>query len=226
MEIIVGRNPETRQLNIIKNGTSAAKGKPGSVPMDVSRQHVALENVGDKKWKLRNLNENNVTFVNGLAVESKVVSESDKVELGSSHYVLSWSDLYEPKEEIADIRPLKQVWDTYNQKNIEIRKRQKNIGLLASIPVGFTMLGGLFSSIASEEIRPIAIVFTIIALCVMIYGIYRRATDNSIEEQEEVKRQFQRNYTCPKCGHFMGFQDYELLIQNDVCPYCKTKLKK
>ena len=33
-------------------------------------------------------------------------------------------------------------------------------------------------------------------------------------------------YVCPKCGHFMGFQDYDILTQSDACPYCKTKYQK
>ena len=34
------------------------------------------------KWQIRNLNEKNVTYVNGVSVESKTVSETDKIELG------------------------------------------------------------------------------------------------------------------------------------------------
>lgn len=226
MEIIIGRNQTTRQLNIIKGGKTIAYGTAGSVPMDVSRQHLSLQSLGNGKWQLKNLNERNVTYVNGIAVENKTISEKDKVELGASHFLLPWAALQEPKEEIVDVRPLKQVWKNYNQQNIDIKKRQKNIGLLASIPMGFTMIGGLISGIAPEEIRPIAYIFTVIALSIMIYGLYRRFTDNSIEEQEEIKKQFQRNYTCPKCGHFMGFQDYEILTQGNACPYCRTKLKK
>lgn len=226
MEIIIGRDPETRQLNIIKNGTSSLYGNPGSVPMDVSRQHISLQSLDDKKWKIKNLNERNVTYVNGIAVESKTIAESDKIELGKSHFLFLWDCLKEPEVETVDVRPLRTIWDKFNQQNIEIRKRQKNIGLLASIPMGFTMLGGLISGIASEEVRPIAYFFTAIALSIMIYGFYRRFTDNSIEEQEEIKKQFQRKYVCPKCGHFMGFQDYEVLTQGDACPYCRTKFKK
>jgi len=226
MEIIIGRDQQTRQLCVVKDGNSKLYGQPNSVPMDVSRHHISLQSAGNGKWQIKNLNERNVTFVNGIAVESKTISEKDKIELGNSHYLFQWDALNEPKVETIDIRPLKKVWDNFNQQNIEIRKRQKNIGLLASIPMGFTMLGGLISGIAPEEIRPIAYVFTAIALLVMIYGFYRRFTDNSIEEQEEVKKQFQRKYVCPKCGHFMGFQDYEILAQGDACPYCRTKYKK
>ncbi|MCR4834936.1 MAG: FHA domain-containing protein [Bacteroidaceae bacterium] len=226
MEIIIGRDQQTRQLCIVKDGSTKLYGQPGSVPMDVSRHHISLEPVGAGKWKIKNLNERNVTFVNGIAVESKTVSENDKIELGNSHYLLSWDALSEPKVETIDIGNLKIVWEEYNQANMGIRKRQKNIGLLASIPIGITMLGGLLSSLAPGNLKPFAYVFTAIALVVMLYGFYRRFTDNSIEEQEEIKKTFQRRYVCPKCGHFMGFTDYDILIQNDSCPYCKTKYKK
>lgn len=144
MEIIIGRNQQTRQLNIIKDGVERAYGQPNSVPTDVSRHHLSLQPTGAGKWIVKNMNERNVTFVNGIAIESKTISESDKIELGNSHYLFHWDALQE-KVETADIRQLKRVWDEYNSANIEIRKRQKNIGLLSSIPIGITMLGGLLS---------------------------------------------------------------------------------
>ncbi len=207
MEIIIGRNQQTRQLNVIKDGKETIYGNAGSVPMDVSRHHISLQTAGAGKWQIKNLNERNVTFVNGIAVESKTISENDKVELGNSHYLFPWDALKEPKVETADIRPLRKVWEDYNQENIRIRKQQKNIGLLASIPMGFTMLGGLIAGVGPEEIRGVAYLFTAIALLIMLYGFYRRFNDNSIEKQEELKKKLQRNYTCPKCGHFLGFQD-------------------
>ena len=226
MEIIIGRDQQTRQLCIIKDGNSKLYGTAGSVPMDVSRHHISLQPAGSGKWQIKNLNERNVTFVNGIAVESKTINESDKVELGNSHYLFPWTALQEPKAKTADIRPLQSVWDDYNQENIRIRKQQKSIGLLASIPMGFTMLGGLIAGIGPEEIRGVAYVFTAIALLIMLYGFYRRFTDSSIEEQEELKKKLQRNYICPKCRRFLGFQDYEILSQADACPYCRTKYKK
>ena len=226
MEIIVGRDQNTRQLSIVKDGKRKLYGLPNSVPMDVSRNHVSLQPLGNGKWQVKNLKEQNVTFVNGIAIESKTISESDKVELGSSHYLLSWDALSEPKVETVDIHALKRVWDEYNTANIKLKKRQKNIGLLASIPIGISMLGGLLSGIAPDYLKPYAYVFTVMAVIVMLYGFYRRFTDNSIEEQEEIKKTFQRSYICPKCKHFMGFQDYDILAQGDACPYCKRKYKK
>lgn len=226
MEIVIGRDQQTRQLNVVKDGKSTLYGQSGSVPMDVSRQHISMKPAGAGKWVIKNLNDRNVTFVNGISVESKTVSESDRIELGNSHYLFIWDVLNEPKVETIDIRPLRRVWEEYNSANIEIRKRQKEIGLLASIPMGITMLGGLLSGVAPDSLKPFAYVFTAIALIIMLYGFYKRFTDNSIEEQEEIKKKFQNRYKCPKCGHFMGFQDYDILVQNDVCMHCKTKFRK
>ena len=229
MEIIIGRDQQTRQLCIIKDGSTSLYGRPASVPMDVSRHHISLKPLGEGKWQIKNLNEQNVTFVNGLAVENKVISEQDHVELGKSHYLFLWDAIRQKKSveaAIADIRPLKQVWEDYNKANINIKIKQKNIGLLSSIPIGVSMFGGLMSGIAPDELKPIAYVFTAIALLVMLYGFYKRFTDNSIDEQEYLKKVFQQNYVCPQCGHFLGFQDYDLLVQNNGCPYCKAKYIK
>lgn len=230
MEIIVGRDEKTRKLRVNVDGKQGLYGQPNCVPLEVSRQHLSLTDKGDGKWKIKNLNDQNVTYVNGVAIESKVVSEKDKIELGSSRYVLQWSLFSLPKIETVDIRPLKRVWDEYNEKNLEIQKNKKNIGLLASVPMGITMFGGFLSGIASnvpdlKPCAPYAYVFTAIALTIMVYGFYKRFNDNSIEEQEEIKKEFQRKYTCPKCGHFMGNEPYDILIQDKGCRHCKAKFK-
>ena len=84
MEIIIGSDQQTRKLCVVKNGVSVLYGQQGSVPMDVSRQHISLEALGNGMWQIKNLNERNVTYINGIAIESKAISENDKVELGSS----------------------------------------------------------------------------------------------------------------------------------------------
>ena len=226
MEIVIGRDQQTRQLCVIKDGNSKLCGQPGSVPMDVSRHHISLQPAGNGKWKIKNLNERNVTFVNGVAVESKTISESDRIELGNSHYLFSWAVLQEPKEETIDIRPLKVVWDNYQQNEIEIRDRQKNNGLWASVPLGFSMLGGLIAGVA-PEIREIALLFTGLAFLIFIYGLYRRSQDNSTVELKANQDEFEMKWVCPKCKHPLTcFRSYIILSQSDACPYCKTKYKK
>ena len=225
MEIIVGRNQQTHQLNIIKDGVERAYGQPNSVPTDVSRHHLSLQPAGAGKWQVKNLNERNVTFVNGIAIESKTVSESDKIELGNSHYLFSWSALQEPKVETVDIRSLKVVWDNYQQNEIEIRNRQKNTGLWASVPLGFSMLGGLIAGVA-PEIREVALLFTGIAFVLFLYGLYRRSQDNSTVELKANQEEFDSKWVCPKCGRPLTAKNYTVLSKLDGCPYCKTKYKK
>lgn len=221
MEITIGRDSKTRQLSVIKDGKAALAGQAGSVPQDVSRQHVQLRQQPDGKWQLKNLNEQNVTFVNGLAVESKVVTEKDKIELGQSHYLLSWEAIKGPKVVTIDLKPLRQAWERYTQTNINIRKRQQRMNLLARVTPAFSMVSGLVAGIV-PEVRAMALVLTGAGVLVFLYSLYRSATDHSIEETEDAKKRFQREYVCPKCGRFLGFQDIDILTQQKGCPYCKT----
>ena len=226
MEVTIGRDYKSRRLTVVRDGKVLFVGQPGSVPMDVSKQHATFTQQKDDTWELRNLNALNVTFVNGLSVEKKTVSDTDKIELGSSHYLVSWEIIKGPKVETVDVRPLKRVWEEYNNANIEIRKRQKNNGLLASVPMLFTISGTAVTALIPEAYRAYSLGFTIVALLIMAYGFYKRYTDNSIDEQEELKQQFQKQYTCPKCGHFMGHESYDILIQNEGCRFCKAKFIK
>lgn len=227
MEVIIGREQQSRRLAVIRDGKTQMVGQPGSIPMDISRRHAKFTLQKDGTWELLNLNARNVTFVNGIAVEKKIVNDTDKIELGSSHYLISWETIKGPKVETVDIRPLKRVWDEYNNANIEIRKRQKNNGLLASVPMLFTISGGIISHYTlGTPYQVYAFAFTGLALLIMAYGFYKRYTDNSIDEQEELKQQFQKRYICPKCGHFMGHESYDILIQNESCRFCKAKFIK
>ena len=225
MEIIIGRDEQTRQLCIKKGGSTKLIGRPGSVPMDVSRRHISLQQVDGGKWQIKNLNEENFTFVNGIAVESKIVSEKDKVELGKSHYLFQWKVLIEPKEETIDIQSLKKIWDDYQLEQIAIMNRQKNNNLIASIPLGFTMLGSIIATVAPET-RIVALPFTGIALLLFLYGLYKRSQDNTTIELKRLKEDFDRKWICPKCKLPFSFSSFTILEQYNACPHCKAKFIK
>ena len=147
------------------------------------------------------------------------------MELGNSRYLFPWISIQEPKVETIDIHQLKKIWDDYQQEDIDIRNRQKNIGLLASIPLGFSMLSGIIAVVA-PEIREVALFFTGIAFLIFIYGLYKRSQDNSTIELKRLQEDFERKWVCPKCKRPLNFRSYTVLEQNDACPYCKTKFKK
>lgn len=226
MEIIIGRDQQTRKLCVIKDGQTRLYGQPNSVPMDVSRHHISLQFADEGKWIIKNLNESNITFVNGIAIESKTISENDTIELGNSHYLLNWDALSDPKEEAVDIRPLKKIWEEYDEQRTEnqIAERKFNAarsatGIITMLAIACSLIlghGPIYLILYGLAIG-ISLVFTVLA--------YKKSSDIP-RQQKEMTKQFQRNYVCPKCGHFMGFQDYDILIQGDACPYCKTKYKK
>lgn len=226
MEIIIGRDQQTRKLCVIIDNTQKFFGQAGSVPMDVSRHHISLQPAGAGKWQIKNLNERNVTFVNGIAVESKTISESDKIELGNSHYLFQWNALSEPKMETVDIRPLKKIWEEYDNQKIDsqIAERKFNAarsatGIITMIAIacGLTLGHGPVYLLIYALAIGISLIFTIQA--------YQKSTAVP-QQQRDMNKRFQQCYVCPKCGHFMGFQDYDILVQNDACPYCKTKYRK
>ena len=226
MEIIIGRDQQTRQLDVVKDGVLKLYGQPGSVPMDVSRHHISIQPAGVGKWQIKNLNERNVTFVNGIAVESKTVTENDKIELGNSHYLLNWDALSEPKEETVDIRPLKKIWNDYDEQRLEIQIAERKFNAARSATGIITMVAIACSLILGHG--PVYLILYALAIGISVaftYQAYQKSSDVP-RRQHEMNKDFQKRYTCPKCGHFMGFTDYDILTQSDACPYCKTKYQK
>jgi len=226
MEIIIGRDQNTRQLSITKDGTNKTYGKPGSVPMSVSRHHISLQPVGVGKWHIKNLNERNVTLVNGIAVESKTISENDKVELGNDHYLFSWDALSEPKVETIDIRPLKKVWDDYKNKTSELNMATQKFNIARSATGIITMLAIACGFVIGHG--PIYILFYGVAIALSLCFLYKAWTDVSRtqERRDEFQEEFDSKWVCPKCGRPLTAKNYIILSKLDECPYCHTKFKK
>ena len=206
MDFIIGRDANTSQLRISTADGKRTQlvGQPGCVPMNVSRKHLQLTVNADRTCVARNLNPANETWVNGI----------------------DWTAIEPLLPKTSDITPLKRVWSQYKQREMAIRKRQQNINVLAGVPMVFTVGGGVVTNFLPDDFKSYGVVITIFALVLMCYGLYRRFTDKSFEEQEELKQWLQQHYTCPECGHFMGMQDYDVLSQNKACPYCRTQYKK
>ena len=214
MEIIIGRDQNTRQLSITKDGTNKTYGKPGSVPMSVSRHHISLQPVGVGKWHIKNLNERNVTLVNGIAVESKTISENDKVELGNDHYLFSWDALSEPKVETIDIRPLKKVWDDYKNKTSELNMATQKFNIARSATGIITMLAIACGFVIGHG--PIYILFYGVAIALSLCFLYKAWTDVSRtqERRDEFQEEFDSKWVCPKCGRPLTAKNYIILSKH------------
>ena len=233
MDLVIGRDGQTSQLSVSMGQKRYRFFPPDSVPLSVSRQHCIISVQEEGKYNIRNIRAANVTFVNGVEIEEKTASDNDRIELGRDRYLLDLKYILsritpqQPAQKTVDISPLQKIWESYNEQDLKLQKRQRNIGLLASVPMGFTMLGGLVTGL-SESIRPFALVFTAIALAIMVYGFYKRYTDDTLERRQKLKLDFQQKYICPnpECRHFMGTTPYPSLLVRGSCPYCMAKYDK
>lgn len=230
MDLVIGRDGKTGQLNVAVGQKMYRFFTPGSVPNDVSRQHCIVTVHENGSYTIRNIKTTNVTYVNGLEVERKSATMDDRIELGKGRYLLNLASILETvmprkkEQATADISHLQKIWDEYNEQDQKLEKHQKIIAMLASVPMAFSMLGGVVTGMC-ESLRPYAIVFTAMALAVMAYGLFKRFTDDTPKRRQQLRLDFQQKYVCPnsECQRFLGSNPYSFLIKKGSCPYCKTK---
>ena len=229
MEMIIGRDAATGRLKAVIGQQPLIGGELGSVPRSVSRQHCSLFRQENGKYILKNLKVENTTYVNGLSIEKKVITEEDKIELGEEHYLLRWDILKKmmpAEQKVVDIRPLKKVWENYEalklQQQIKERKFNNQRQAIGILTMG-AMLLGLLTGRSFLILLPVYAVAIFVGVIFFIKA-HKKSSAIPIQNKEEEKR-FIKKYSCPACGHYMGMQPYEVLIQNKKCPYCQAKFK-
>lgn len=223
MEIILGRDAATNRIKAVCNGQVKYYGSQGSVPNDVSREHCSIT-INGLNAVVRNIKATNVTYVNGVEILSKSVTENDRVELGPSRFVLPIKDiLKDNKEATCDIAKLQQIWNDYEQTLLEYQIAERKFNTARSC-VGLVSMGAMMSNILLE-CSLIYILLSVLAIVISIvfaYVAYKKASQIPVK-MVELKRDLQKNYVCTNCGHFMGFIDAEILKQNKSCSHCKAK---
>lgn len=219
MEIIIGRDIQGGDLLLTVDGKDQQIATKDSVPASIGSQHCKLT-INNGLMRLKNLDVNNYTYVNGQSIESKAVTMEDKIELGSDHYLIDWT-LLKPFLPI-DIRPLKKVWDHYEAENLKIQIKERKFNALRSATGLITMLA-IALSIAGGGRNKWYLMLYAIAIIISVAFFVKAYRDSSKlpQKRQELSKQFQRDYVCPHCGHFMGNQPYDILAQNGCCPYCK-----
>lgn len=222
MIIQIGRDITTSRLQLTYDDKSVLVGV-ADVPLSVCSCHCQLEIEGES-IKLKNLDINNYIYVNGLTVESKKIKKTDKIELGKDHYLLDWRLLEFVLPPMADIHPLKNIWDDYEQQNITLQIDERRFNTLRSVSGLITMVA-IALSVATGGRSMWYIVLYVIAIIVSLAFFVKAYRDASKipYRRQELNRRFQRDYVCPYCGRFMGNQSYDIVSQNTACPYCKTK---
>ena len=221
--IIIGRDKASGKLLLSTTGKNGTYGEEGSVPMSVCERHCQID-VEGSNIRIKNLDLNNYTYINGRAVESKAISRNDKIELGSDRYLLSWQaiDAILPPE--ADITPLQTIWNEFDHQNIKLQIDERRFNTIRSATGLVTMIAIALSILTGKQSAWYLVLYGIAILASFLFTVkaYRDASKIP-QKRNELNRQFQRDYICPHCGHFLGNQSYEILVQNQGCPYCHAK---
>ena len=222
MEILIGRDDKTGRMKLTAEGRSVLFGTQ-RLPESVLAEHLKLT-IENDTIRLKNLNINAYTYVNGQAVESKTITKQHTIEIGKDHIPFDWRALDEFITPEADIRPLEAVWNNFESKNISLQIAERKFNTLRSTTGLITMVA-IALSIATGGKSHWYILLYGVAIVVSVIFFVKSYLDSSKvpQKRQEMNRAFQREYVCPHCGHFLGNQSYDILVQNDHCPYCKAK---
>lgn len=225
--IIIGRDSKTSQLRMTANGKSAAICGKENVPMGVGREHISITIDDEGTVILQNLNIENDTYVNGIGVETKRLKEGDCIELGKEHYRIGWDVLQPFIPKFVDIRPLKKVWNDYQEEQLQLQIKERRSGVLRSA-TGLITMAAMVLSIFTGRDNPMFLTLYIIAGVVSAAFFVKAYLDSAKmpKKQQEIRDSLPKKYVCPSCGHFIGNQSYEILSQGKACPYCKAIYRK
>ena len=221
MEIIIGRNSESGKMMMTVDGNEQPSTSSKTLPNSIAIQHCRLT-IKDGKILIKNLDVNNYTYINGQIVESKVISQNDKIELGKDRFLLDWAILssFLP----IDISHLEKIWVDYENENISLQIKERKFNAIRSATGIFTMVAIALSIATGGKSKWYFVLYGIAILASVIFFVKAYLDSSKIPQKRlELTRQFQRDYVCPKCKHSMGSQPYEFLAQNSHCPYCKTQ---
>ena len=222
IEIKVGRDADTGKLRLTVGGKAVLAGEANACPDSVSREHALISVSDEGIVTIHNLNVENDIYVDGIGVEQKRIAEPVRIELGREHYPLSWESLRPLIPRFADIRPLQQVWQDFEAKQLkqEISERRfavlrysTGIVTLASIALGRYFGEGMLSTSLYWLAGIMAAVFAFFA--------YKSASDVP-QRRRQLQKDTEQKYRCPNCGSLFPLQKYDLLRQQKRCSHCQA----
>lgn len=228
MDIIIGRDAATSKLRISADNQSRLFDVEDCVPLTVSRQHCKLTINLDGSYTIENLKTQNVTYVNGVEVVRKSITAGDNIELGPSKYSVHWDWIKAFVPQTADFRPLKHIWDEYDEHKLDQQIADRKFNALRGA-TGLITMAAIALSIVFPETRetPLYIGLYVLAILVSLACTVKAYNDSSKvpHRMKELESQFKHDYVCPNCHHYIQMP-YDIVIQNPCCPYCKAKIIK
>ncbi len=226
-EILIGRDGGTQTLKVTVNGKSTTL---GAVPMSVSREHCKVVRQDDGTAVITNLNNRNVTYVNGEAVVSHEVTADDVVELGGDRYRLDLSMLKLARK--VDVSHLQKIWEDYTSWEEHTRISNIRSTALKSVTGLFSMAALIITfgdfGMEVETMRTLRLVlYTLAGVSIIWTSLNMFVTaPRRVRKAREREERFVDEYVCPACKRPFGKSyRYEKLLQLGECPMCKAKFQ-
>ncbi len=221
MEIVIGRDAATSRLKLVADGKTKLAEAEGAVPPTVADAHCSLTFSSDG-IRLRNLDINRYTYVNGHGVEMKKVTATDCIELGADHYPLDWEVIAQVAP--ADVRPLYPIWEEYEQQKLNLQIAERRFNSLRSATGLLTMVAIALSVMTGRQSLWYIVLYAAAILVSVAFTIKAWSNAASVPQKTaRLNQQFQLDYVCPSCGRFLGGQSPQMLAQSGHCPYCKKQ---
>ncbi len=247
--IFIGRESNQGRLLIALSGSSmtALIGSVGSVPGSVSRckpaentAHCKISVDQSGNMVIANMKPQNVTYVDGLQVESKKITEHSTIALGKDKYSVSVHLILEAARKLMPVAPtpspsaqeysikhLEKIYKNYEDAMETIQRHQQKMGRRRMLPIMIGSASAVLSPLLGIYVGT-ATYYVTVPIAILSFVIYMynyREKDTSIEDRKEANNTLIDHYVCPNpdCKRFMGNQPYRLLRQNKKCPFCGCK---
>lgn len=239
--IYIGREAGEGRLKLMMQVGNVMKdiaiGNPGSVPETVSRclgpqkAHCSIEVCRNGALKFSNMNERNVTTLDGHWIETMTVTSTSSTELnlGADNYVVDIDAVLDAAlsllPNVYDIKPLEAVWNEYEETIRNIRLKREKFQAIFSVTSILSSLGILCMIIPGLGWVRIVLIVLSVALGAVACVYKFQAPKKNLAQEKELNDKFFESYVCPNgnCNHFLGRQEYRVLRQNKGCPYCKCQ---
>lgn len=129
----------------------------------------------------------------------------------------------------VSIKHLEAVYEKYRHDTLAIARRRNHASVYRILPmaVGMPLVMGLVGMFTTDIAVKGVCMGGLMALGSALTLRMIPMGDRLAEEQFDINRRFQVDYSCPCCHNFMGAaKPYEVLVKQGQCPFCKVKFKE
>lgn len=141
---------------------------------------------------------------------------------GTDFYIFDWRALDEFIPPVSDIRPLESVWNDFESQNISLQIKERKFNTLRSA-TGLITMAAIALSIATGGRSVWYLLLYGVAITISLIFFIKAYLDSSKipQKRQQLNRQFQREYICPHCGHFLGTSLMRYCLKTIIVPIAK-----